>query len=404
MKIGRNRFSFLDCCLLRKIARVALLVVATTGCDQQDNAYVPPPPPEVTVATPARRTVIDYLEFNGNTQAVETVELRARVKGFLEQAPFEDGALVKRGQLLFVIDPKPFEAAVREGDAAVRTQKSRLERAEIEYARYERLFKQNAAPETEVLKWRIERDSARADLAAAQARLDEAQLDLGYTQVRAPFDGRIGRRLVDVGNLVGADTNTQLATLARLDPIYAYFNLNELDFLRLTERADARKTARQSAPDEEQYRRIRLEMGLATQTGYPFHGRLDFADLGLDPATGTLLLRGVFPNPDSRIKPGLFVRIRAPIAEIENAILVPERAIGADQRGKYVFVVDDGNKVRQTPVKLGMTIDNMRVVLNGLSGNERVIVGGLQRARDGIVVMPDEGGDTTAKPTASMAR
>ena len=365
---------------------------------------MPPPPPEVTVATPARRTVIDYLEFNGNTQAVETVELRARVKGFLEQAPFEDGALVKRGQLLFVIDPKPFEAAVREGDAAVRTQKSRLERAEIEYARYERLFKQNAAPETEVLKWRIERDSARADLAAAQARLDEAQLDLGYTQVRAPFDGRIGRRLVDVGNLVGADTNTQLATLARLDPIYAYFNLNELDFLRLTERADARKTARQSAPDEEQYRRIRLEMGLATQTGYPFHGRLDFADLGLDPATGTLLLRGVFPNPDSRIKPGLFVRIRAPIAEIENAILVPERAIGADQRGKYVFVVDDGNKVRQTPVKLGMTIDNMRVVLNGLSGNERVIVGGLQRARDGIVVMPDEGGDTTAKPTASMAR
>lgn len=351
-----------------------------------------PPPPEVTVARPTRQPVTNYLEFNGNTQAVETVELRARVEGFLERINFEDGSIVRKGQLLFQIDPKPFDAAVRQAEAQVAEQRARLDRATIEYARFDRLAKQKAAAETDVLQWRVERDSAQAALAGAEAKLDQAKLDLGYTRVTAPFDGRIGRRLVDVGNLVGSGESTHLATLVRLNPIYAYFNLNELDLLKLGEPAGNAKRAGGSEASGliggSKGATVILEMGLANQEGFPYRGKLDFSDLGVDPGSGTLLLRGAFPNDDLRILPGLFVRIRAPIGEDANAILVPERAIGTDQRGKYVYTVNADDKVKQVPVQLGALVDGKRVVVEGLNGDERIVVGGLQRVRDGVPVQP----------------
>jgi RND family efflux transporter, MFP subunit len=359
----------------------------------------------VTVAQPTRQPVTNYLEFNGNTQAVETVELRARVEGFLEKINFEDGSIVRKGQLLFLIDPKPFEAAVRQADAQVAEQRARLDRATIEYARFDRLAKQKAAAETDVLQWRVERDSAQATLAGAEAKRDQAKLDLGYTRVTAPFDGRIGRRLVDLGNLVGSGESTHLATLVRLNPIYAYFNLNELDLLKLGEpesgaRAHASETA--GLIGRSRANAVVLEMGLANQEGFPYRGKLDFADLGVDPGSGTLLLRGAFPNDDLRILPGLFVRIRAPIGEDANAILVPERAIGTDQRGKYVYTVGTDDKVKQVPVKLGALVDGKRVIVEGLSGDERVVVGGLQRVRDGVPVQPQTAvGDGSPAPAAA---
>ncbi len=372
---------------------MALLFLAFAGCDDKDNAYVAPPPPDVAVARPTRQAVTNFLEFTGNTQAVETVELRARVEGFLDQINFEDGSIVRKGQLLFLIDPKPFEAAVREAEAEVAEQRARLDRASIEFARFDRLSKQKAAADTDVLRWRVERDSAQAALAGALAKLDQAKLDLGYTRVTAPFDGRIGRRLVDVGNLVGSGESTHLATLVRLNPIYAYFTLNELDLLKLTEDQLASKVRpgqTSSLIGKAGAASQALEMGLANQEGFAFHGKLNFADLGVDPASGTLLLRGTFPNDDLRILPGLFVRIRAPIGEDARAILVPERAIGTDQRGKFVYVVDADNKVRQTPVTLGAQVEGRRVIASGLHGDEWVIVSGLQRVRDGVAVQPQQ--------------
>lgn len=388
--------------LVTLAAVAALVVVGLAGCDNQDNAYVAPPAPEVTVATPTRQPVTDYLEFNGNTRAVEMVELRARVEGFLERINFEDGSIVRKGQLLFQIDPKPFEAAVRQAEAQVAEQKARLDRATIEYARFERLSKQKAAAETDVLQWRVERDSTQAALAGAEAKLDEARLDLGYTRVTAPFDGRIGRRLVDLGNLVGSGESTHLATLVRLNPIYVYFNLNELDLLKLGEPQQPTKLGGSTAPNGlvglNQARPVVLEMGLANQEGYPYRGKLDFTDLGVDPASGTLLMRGSFPNEDLRILPGLFVHIRAPIGEDASAILVPERAIGTDQRGKYVYIVGADDKVKQVPVKLGSLVDGKRVVVEGLNGDERVVVAGLQRVRDGVPVQPKPEGEAPAAP------
>lgn len=387
----------------RQRARVlsVLLAVALTGlaaCDDKNNAYVAPPPPPVTVAKPARQAVTNYLEFNGNTRAVETVELRARVEGFLEQINFDDGSIVRKGQLLFLIDPKPFEATVRQADAEVAQQRARLDRATIEFARFDRLSRQKAAADTDVLQWRVERDSAQAALAGAIAKLDQAKLDLGYTRIVAPFDGRIGRRLVDVGNLVGSGESTHLATLVRLNPIYAYFNLNELDLLKLGDKSAASigsaATQSKGLISPSGAVAVALDMGLANQDGFPYRGQLDFADVGVDPASGTLLMRGTFPNADLRILPGLFVRIRAPIGQIANAIMVPEKAIGTDQRGKYVYTVGADNIVRQMQVKLGTLVDGHRVVLDGLKGDEWIVVSGLQRVRDGVPAQPQpEGAD-----------
>jgi RND family efflux transporter MFP subunit len=355
------------------------------GC-QQPNEYVEPPPPAVTVSQPVKRPVTDYLEFTGTAAAVETVDIRARVVGFLESVNFNEGEFIENGQLLFTIDPKPYQAALDQARGELGRHKARLERAEIEFQRTSKLLKQNAASQAQVVKWKEEIGMAKADIVAAQAAVDKAKLDLGYTKVHTPISGRISRKLVDVGNLVGAGEYTLLTTVRKWEPIYAYFSINERDLLR------AMKMAREENITADKPDKIPLELGLANETGYPHKGHLDFVDSTVDPNTGTVQMRGAFPNPGPPhvIVPGLFVRVRMPIAERENALLVTDRALGLDQGGRFVLVVKDDNVVEQRYVKRGALVEGMRVIEEGLKGDESVVVNGLQRAIPGAKVTPEQ--------------
>jgi len=362
-----------------------LLSTIFIGCSEK-NEYVEPPAPQVTVSKPLVQNVIDYLEFTGSTKAIEEIEIRARVKGFLESVHFEDGDFVTKGQLLFNIDPKPYKAAVESARGRLGKHQAQLERAQKEYQRNLTLFKQNAASEANVVKWKSEVEESKAAVVSAQAALDKARLDLGYCTINSPISGRISRKQVDVGNLVGASENTLLTTIRQWTPIYVYFSINERDLLRIMERARAEGITADN-PDK-----IPLDLGLANETGFPHEGHLDFVDSTVDPGTGTMQLRGLFPNagPPYFIVPGLFVRVRMPVAERENALLVTERALGLDQGGRYLLVVDNENKVEQRYVKIGALRDGMRVIEDGLKPEDQVVVKGIQRAIPGAKVTPQQ--------------
>jgi len=362
-----------------------LLSTIFIGCSEK-NEYVEPPAPQVTVSKPLVQNVTDYLEFTGSTKAIEEIEIRARVKGFLESVHFEDGDFVTKGQLLFNIDPKPYKAAVESARGRLGKHQAQLERAQKEYQRNLTLFKQNAASEANVVKWKSEVEESKAAVVSAQAALDKARLDLGYCTINSPISGRISRKQVDVGNLVGASENTLLTTIRQWTPIYVYFSINERDLLRIMERARAEGITADN-PDK-----ISLDLGLANETGFPHEGHLDFVDSTVDPGTGTMQLRGLFPNagPPYFIVPGLFVRVRMPVAERENALLVTERALGLDQGGRYLLVVDNENKVEQRYVKIGALRDGMRVIEDGLKPEDQVVVKGIQRAIPGAKVTPQQ--------------
>lgn len=377
-------------------AALAALVVLAAGCDQK-NEYVPPPPPSVTVGQPLKQPVTDYLEVTGSTAASVTATLTARVEGFLQSVNFKDGSFVKEGDVLFVIEPAPYEAKVKQQQAAVEQQQALLEHASSEYERQLRLVKQNATSEATVEKWRADRDSYQAGLDGAKANLDLARINLGYTKVAAPFDGRIGRHLVDPGNLVGAGAPTKLATIDKLDPIYAYFNVSESDVLRIRDSLRRRGLARPGAETS-----VPVEVGLQTEQGYPHGGRLDFIDTGVDASTGTLLLRALLPNADRTFLPGLFVRLRVPYERREGAFFVSERAVGVDQSGRYVLIVNKDDVVEQRPVQVGQLVDGMRVIDKGVTAEDWVVIDGLQRAIPGAKVAPKRAGQTAAgeKPPA----
>jgi len=364
---------------------MVLIFGVISGCSEK-NEYVEPPAPEVTVSKPLVQNVTDYLEFTGTTRAVTEVDIKARVEGFLESVHFEDGDFVKKGALLFVIDPKPYKAAVENARGRLGRHQAQLKRAEKEYQRNLTLFKQNAASEANVVKWKSEVEESKAAVVSAQAALDKALLDLGYCTIRSPITGRISRKQVDVGNLVGAGEQTLLTTVRQWTPMYAYFSINERDLLRVMKMARAEGITADN-PDK-----ITLELALANETGFPHKGHMDFADSTVDPATGTVELRGIFPNsgPPFFLVPGMFVRVRMPIAERENALLVTERALGLDQGGRYLLVVGSENKVEQRHVKIGALRDGMRVIEKGLKAEDSVVVKGIQRAIPGSKVTPQQ--------------
>lgn len=367
-----------------------VLSVFLTGCGEE-NTYVAPPPPKVTVATPLIEEVTDYLTFTGSTAADAYAEIPARVSGILLAQHFEPGASVEAGALLFTIEPEPYEADVAVAEAQLAQARARKVEADKALERAKKLLSRGNVSQATFDEAEAAALSAAADVKQAQARLKQANIDLSYTKITAPFAGRVGRALVDVGNLVGGSNGVTILTdITTFDPINVYFTLNERDLLRVLDRfradAEARGETFETRP------MTPLELGLADDPGYPHAGVVDFASSAVDPGTGTLELRGVFPNSGDipEILPGMFARIRMPFGIRDGLALVSDRAVSADQRGSFVLIVGEGNTVERRPVQTGVLIDGLRVIENGLAPGDKVIVNGIQKARPGSVVAPEE--------------
>ena len=361
-----------------------LLLAGAAACGGGGGDVAAPPPPEVTVAVPEQRDVMGYQEFTGRTEAVESIEIRARVSGVLERQAFEASSIVRKGQLLFVIEPDSYVARKNGADAEVKTWEAELARAKSDLERLEQAIRTNAVSQQEVDRARADVQQAEANLLGAHAGLEQAELDVSYTEVRSPIAGMVSRRRVDIGNLVGSGENTLLTTVAQLDPIYAYFDVSERFILRMLNDRGQSMTNWRAESDEPTLGYL----GLANEDGWPHEGYLDYVDNTVDVNTGTIQVRGVWPNPDGLLFPGLFARIRVPTTLREGALLVSERAIGTDLGGKFLLIVGDGDVVELRHVELGQLDEGLRVILSGLEPGERYIINGLQRARPGLPVTP----------------
>ncbi len=366
-----------------------LLFLSPLGCKKKENKFVPPPPPKVVVANPKVQDVTIYIKVTGRTAAISKVDIVARVKGFLEKIYFKDGNIVQKGQLLFTIDPREYIAALHMAEADLLNAKSALDFAKNDLERREKAYERKAVSELDYLRSKAEYNKAEAQVAAAKAKVEEAKLNLSYTKIMSPITGKTSRHLVDVGNLVGASGPTTLTTVVSLNPIYAYFNINERDVARYLEKR-AKDLKKEGGPQGKirPKRKVLVELALATEEGYPHKGKLDYVSNQIDPNTGTLQARAVFPNDDLTLVPGFFAKIRIPDRVEKDALLVPERAIGLDQVGHYLYVVGAGNKVERRDIKIGTLVGTMRVVEKGLKKEDRVVVEGILRARPGEVVQP----------------
>ena len=424
------------------IGGIAALIA---GCGQP-NEYHEPPPPDVVVAKPLRQAVTSYIEYTGTAQASEKVELRARVRGFLKERLFQDGDLVKAGQLLFVIDEEPFQVkldqarAMREeaeaglkkneqskgrevAQAQLDLNQSQLTLARIEEQRTRTLLARNAGSREDLDRGeanrkkseaQVESDranleqanadyeinilSARAKLAGTRSDVRNAEIDLGYCRVVAPFQGRIDQRQFDVGNYVGDGQSIVLATVVKTDPIYAYITPSEDDILRV--RQMSRKTESGDYRDVD----VPMELGLSNEVGYPHAGKIDYIDPSVDTSSGTVRTRGIFTNDRNLILPGLFVRVRMPFEHKDNALLVPDRALGSDQSGPYLLVVGKEDKVERRAIRPGTEQGGHRVVEGEIGPDDRVVVDGLLRARPGLKVNPKLESAPTATPAVATAR
>jgi RND family efflux transporter MFP subunit len=362
------------------------------GCEEP-NRYVPPPPPQVAVANPLRMNVIGYLEETGTLAAVNTVDLVARIPGFVTAIQYTDGALVKKGAPLFQIEPEPYKAKLEQAVAAVDGARAQLANSQAEFERQADLVKRQVSTQANYDKALAQRDSDKANLEAQQANAEVARINYGYTQVSAPFDGIVTARLISVGEYVGANnTPTKLATIVQIDPIWVNFNINEQDVQRIrAERAKLGLTSNDVS-------HIPVEVGLQTDTGFPYKGHLDYAAPTVTPGTGTLAVRGIFANPNAALLPGYFVRVRVP-GPGQERYLVPDIAIGADQGGRYLLVLNADNVVEQRKIEAGQHVGPMRVILQGLKPDDRVVVDGLLRAVPGQKVDPKL--ETLKAPTQS---
>jgi RND family efflux transporter MFP subunit len=359
-------------------AAFALLLLA--GCEQ--NAYVPPPPPEVDVAVPVQRAITRYLETTGNTAPIKSVDLVARVQGFLQSINYQDGTFAKQGTTLFTIEPETYKLKLDQAQAAEAGAQASLKLADADFKRQTDLVQRQAVSQATLDTSTSNRENAQANLQQAEANTRIAEVNYGYTNVTAPFDGIVSAHLVSIGELVGVASPTQLATIVELDPIYVNFNVNEQDVLRI--RAEAAKRGITSS----ELRQLPVEVGLQTETGYPHKGRLDYLGPTLDQSTGTLPVRGLLPNPDRVLLPGYFLRVRVPYDKQENALLVPDVSLGSDQSGRYLLVVNGDNVVEQRKVQTGQLEGDLRVIEDGLKPDDKVVIAGLLRAIPGQKVNP----------------
>jgi RND family efflux transporter MFP subunit len=343
------------------------------------------PSPPVPVVRPRTQSVTDYMVVTGNAAAVNAVKLVARVEGYLDKIHYEDGQFVKKDDLLFTVQQDQYKAQLQQAQAQVLTAQAALLYAKTELVRYAKLVKQDAATQTEVDHWIFERASAEAQLLSAQAQVTLAKLNLSYTEVRAPFDGIVGKHLIDPGNLVGGGgQQAALAEITQLDPIYVVANLSEQTVLKVRENLNQHRLTFADL------QKVPVDVGTAAdQTGFPLQGTIEYVAPGLDPQTGTLLVRGILPNPNRDLLPGFFVNIRLPMGRVDrNALLVPDRALQEDQGGRYLLVLNKDDVVEQRYVQLGQLIGALRVITSGLKLDDRVVVGDLWRANPGTKVTP----------------
>jgi RND family efflux transporter MFP subunit len=328
--------------------------------------------------------VTTYPATTGNAASINDVKLLARVTGYLDGIHYQDGQFVKKGDLLFTIQKDPYKQQLEQAHAQVLTAQASLIYAKTEFARYSKLVRQDAATQTEVDHWNFERASAAASLLSAQAQVEIDEVNLGYTEVRAPFDGIVGKHLIDPGNVVGGDAQqAALAEITQLDPIYVVANLSEQTVLKI------RQNLGQHRLTLADLHRVPVDVGLSDEQGFPHRGTIEYVAPALDPATGTLLVRGILPNPDRLILPGFFVRMRLPMGRVDrSALLVPQRALQTDQGGTYLLVVGDNDVVQQHYVQSGPLLSGLQVITAGLRPEDRVVVGDLWRATPGTKVVP----------------
>jgi RND family efflux transporter MFP subunit len=360
--------------------------MALAGCARAPSDPPAAAPIPVAVSYPVEREVTDYAEFTARTAAVDCVEVRSHVWGYLKKINFKEGALVEQGVVLFEIDPRPYQADLGRAEATLLQAKAHLNRLQLEYNRALRLSPSGAISREELDRATGDRDEAQAAVKVGEAAVDLARLNLGFTQVTAPISGRISRYLVTVGNLIqsGEQANVTLLTnIVSTDPMYAYFDVDDrtVPCVRQLVREAKDKSARTAA--------IPVMLRLANEDGYPHRGTIDFLDNQVNPKTGTLRVRGTFRNQDDLLLPGLFTRVRVPVSAPRRALLVTDRAIDNDQGQKILYVVNDKNEVDSRPIRVGLQHDGLRAIEDGLKPGERVIVNGLQMVRPGITVEPN---------------
>jgi RND family efflux transporter MFP subunit len=375
-------------------AAFSILLINLTGCGRAESSAVaaPAPPPPVTVASAIAGKVKDWDEFTGRFEAIEHVELRPRVSGYIERVAFVEGGEVRKGDLLFAIDARPYQAVLEHAQAELALAKARSALAVSESARAQRLLAAHAISQEEHDQRVSEVSQATANVAAGQAAVDTARLNLEFTRVTSPIDGRVSRAIVTAGNYVTAGETT-LTSVVSLDPIYVSFDGDEQRYLHFLQ------SALEAGHDP-----TGIQVGLDGESGFPHHGRVNFVDNAVDPATGTIHLRAVLDNSDRRLVPGLMARVRLPGSADYAAVLVPDAAVATDQDRRYVLVVGAGGTVEYRSIELGEVSDGLRVVRNGLKAGERVIVGGLARAQPGGKVTPQEASASAAAAAAQPSK
>jgi RND family efflux transporter MFP subunit len=369
---------------------LTIVAMGLAGCNRSAPAVDPPATPEVTVtvAKPVVREVTDYFEFPGQTEAVGEVEVRAQVTGYIVKIPFRDGQEVKAGDLLFEIDPEPYQAALDKAKGDLERLCALLAKAQKDVDRSERLRPTGAISEEEHEQHLADLDVHKASIRSAQAAVRDAELKLRFTRVVSPIDGQVSKRRVTEGNLVqtGSNNSTVLTTVVTMDPMYVCFHVEEPALLKF--RNLDWRLGENGRPKQLSDLKIPVEIGLANEEGFPHRGVIDFLDNKVDCCTGTICVRGVFQNAKRFLTAGMFVRVRVPFGKPHQALLVSQRAIGSDQRQKYLLTVSKDNVVRRREVKLGSLQDGMRVIESGIEPEDLVVIAGLQRARPGMTVKP----------------
>jgi len=375
-----------------------VLLLAASACSKEAPPAAPPPP-EVLVTEPIQRDVPVYMELVGQAIGFQDVEIRARVEGFLETVAFTEGSLVRKGQLLYRIDPKPLQAILANAKANMATSQARLEKATNDVKRLTPLAAQQAVSQQELDNATAQRDAAIAQVDANKAAVEKAEFDLGYTTIYAPLDGLIGTTKVKAGNLVGRGESTLLVTISQIDPILFRAGIAEAEYLKV-----ARRMQEQQAQGIVQKEKTPIQLILADGSVHPHEGRLDAVERNIDTTTGTIALQIKFPNPERLVRPGQFGRVRFVIDQKKNALLVPQRAVQELQNLYSLAVVGPDNKVSFRNAKVGPREDSLWVIEEGLKPGERVIVEGLQRVREGLVVAPKAAPPAAAAPKAGEVK